>query len=40
MNDNSETFYSVNNKKIGEYFDIKFLISDSTTITKDSKIII
>ena len=40
MNDNSETFYNVNNKNINEYFDISFLISDSTTIEKDSKIII
>ena len=30
MNDNPDTFYKVTNKKINEYFDINFLISDST----------
>ena len=40
MNDNSEKFYKVSNKNINEYFDIDFLISDSTTIEKDSRIIV
>ena len=40
MNDNSEKFYKVSNKNINEYFDIDFLISDSTTIEKDSRVIV
>ena len=38
--DDGNTFYTINNKKLNDYFDVSFLITDSTPIDKDSKIIV
>lgn len=40
LNDDSESFYNVSNKKVDEFFNINFLISDSTQIPAHSKIIV
>lgn len=40
LTNDPELFYSVTSKTIGDFFNINFLITDSTTISANSRIVV